>query len=208
MNFFAKKLGCLCILILLLGGCSNLKPSNYRIDYYTLEYDAPGFDFPTLPRVIRVERFQVAPLYNSNRIVYRKIPYARDTYFYHKWRANPGDLVTYFLTRDIRQSTVFKAVNTYETGLASSHIIEGMVDEFFEDDGRESWEAVLSVSITLVANDEPDLGKRVLFQKKYSQREACRQKNPQALAAAMSKAMAGISETIIKDIYKHLADTL
>jgi ABC-type uncharacterized transport system auxiliary subunit len=153
-----------------------------------------------------VERFQVAPIYDTTRIIYRKRPYTRDTYFYHKWQANPGDLVTYFLTRDIRQSSAFKAIRTAGTELRPSHIVAGMVDEFYEDDHQEYWEAVLTVSISVLKNNETDISEQVLFQKKYSRREPCSQKNPQALAKAMSKAMAGISEMIIKDIYAHLAN--
>ena len=206
MNPFGKNLVCLCFIIFMLAGCLNLKHPNYRTEYYTLEYEAPGMNCRTLPWVIGVQRLQVAPVYNTSRIVYRKEPYTRDSYFYHKWQANPGDLVTYFFMRDIRQSSAFKAIHTAGTELRPSHIVEGVVDEFYEDDHQEYWEAVLTVSITLLKNNEVDINKQVLFQKQYSRRETCSQKNPQALAKAMSKAMAGISEMIINDIYTHLAN--
>jgi ABC-type uncharacterized transport system auxiliary subunit len=206
MNDIRKKYFLLGLIVLLLGGCLSVKTPYQKIDYYTLEYDAPNIsNSHTLPLVVQVERFQVAPVYDTSKIIYRQRPYTRDAYTYHMWRANPGALVSYFLARDFQQSLVFKAVAAHNTGLLSTHILRGTVDEFYEHDGKDSWEAVLAVSITLMVNNESDISNRILFQKSYSTRKACRQKNPRALAAAMSEAMANISESIITDIYNFLA---
>jgi len=75
------------------------------------------------------------------------------------------------------------------------------VDEFFELDAIESWNAVLSITITLMAANEPDVSKSVLFQKSYRVKKMCKHKNPQGLAQAMSLAMGEISREVIKDIY-------
>jgi len=207
MNTSARRCLLLCFFVLLISGCLSIKHPYKKIDYYTLEYDSPQMThLEPLPLVLRVERFQVAPVYDTNRIIYRKKPFARDPYSYHMWRGNPGNLVSYFLERDLRQSKAFKSVITHDGSLISSHVIEGVVDEFYEHDGNNSWEAVLSVSITLMAKNEPDISKKILLQKKYSARETCRQKNPQALAEAMSKAMAKLSASIIADVYNSLAD--
>ncbi|MBI4619690.1 MAG: membrane integrity-associated transporter subunit PqiC [Desulfobacterales bacterium] len=194
------------LLTLFIGGCLGIKKPIRKIDYYTLEYDPPKvMEFSSLPFVIRIDRFSVAPLYNSNRIVYREKQFKRDTYNYHKWHANPGDLVTYFLARDMRQSSLFKGVIVLNSRMSSSHIIEGTVDEFFEQDNKDLWEGVLSVNIALMTENEPDISRSILFQKRYSVREPCRQKNPRALAEAMSRAMSRISGMIISDVYGCLA---
>jgi len=39
-------------------------------------------------------------------------------------------------------------------------------------DAEERWESILSMSITLMAENEPDSSKRVLFQKNYHVRES------------------------------------
>jgi cholesterol transport system auxiliary component len=206
MIYTRKILYVLISLVLVVPGCLGIKKPAMKIDYYTLEYDSPQLDFKArLPFVIRIERFQVAPVYNSNRIIYSEQKFKRAAYNYHRWRSGPGDLVTYFLARDMRKSDLFKAVLTYDTAFSSSHAIEGIVDEFYERDGEDGlWEAVIAASITLVSEDEPDISKRVLFQKKYSQKEKCEQKTPPALAKAMSKAMKKISENITADIYNRL----
>jgi ABC-type uncharacterized transport system auxiliary subunit len=204
----SKILFCLIVVIFIFGGCLGPKHPDKKIDYYTLEYASPVAKGVTpLPVIIRVGPFQVTPLYNSEKIVFSEKPFQRDAYTYHRWRANPGDLVTYLLTRDLKQSAIFRAVFAVENPLSNTHAIEGTVEEFFENDTKNSWEAVLGLSITLIAANEPDITKRILFQKKYLEREACRQKNPRALAEAMSMAMARMTETIITDIYEHLAES-
>ncbi len=187
-------------------GCpGNTKP-NKKIDFYTLEYDSPKISNSNpLPIVIQIDRFQVTPLYDSKRISYSETPFTIDTFKYHKWQADPGELVTYFLARDLKQSSLFKAVFTLDSNSPSSHRLSGIVDEFYEQDRSDLWEAVLTVSITLITEDEQDLSKRILMQKKYNSREECKYKNPRAIAEAMSRAMAKVSKMIITDIYNRIS---
>ena len=208
MNYSKKIIYLIILSALLVCGCLNLtqKP-NKKINYYTLEYDSPETaSLKSLPFVIYVERFNVAPLYDSNRIIYSEKKFIRDAYIYHKWIANPGDLVSYYLTRDIKRSSLFSTAFSSNSNYSSTHIIDGTVDEFFEQDGDKIWKAVLSISITLISKKEQDISKSVLMQKRYSAIEPCSRKNPQALAEAMSKAMAKISDRIIRDVYKCIED--
>ena len=166
-----------------LCGCFPGAQNKSRIDYYVLEYEPPSDqDLERLSAVIRLERFSVAPPYNTSRIVYRQNAYERDTYNYHRWRAHPGDMVSYFLARDFREAGVFQAVLPHDSRFSASCVLEGAVEEFYERDGPETWEAVLGVSITLIAEQEPDVSRRVLFQESYSEQEACSRKNPVGLS--------------------------
>jgi hypothetical protein len=79
------------------------------------------------------------------------------------------------------------------------------VDEFLESDSENGWQAVLALSISLMAPDEPDVTQKIIFQKTYRFSKPCRQKNPGALAEAMSLAMSEASAKIINDVYEHLA---
>jgi len=205
MDLYKKMFFLFMVIPLLLGACLNLKQPSHKIEFYTFEYDPPQIaNLKPLPFVIRLERFRVAPEYDSTRIIYRDKSFKRNPYNYFRWRANPGELVTSFLGRDIKHSGLFKAVLSYESRLPSSHLVEGSVDEFFEWDTQRRWEAVLSVSIALMAENEPDRNKRIIFQKNYHVREPCKEKNPQALVEAMSKAMSKISKEIIESLYAYL----
>jgi cholesterol transport system auxiliary component len=194
---------------LFLTACLDLKQPRNKIEYYTLEYDPPSAgDRQILPWAIRVAQFSVSPVYNSNRIVYRDKAFKRQTYAYYMWRANPGDLVSYFLSRDMKHSGLFKAVLTQGSNLPTSYLVEGSVDEFYELDEKNAWKAVLSVSVAVMDETELDLSKKILFQKIYRSTRPCHQKNPRALAQAMSQAMLEVSEKIINDSYDYMASKI
>ena len=193
------------LLFLGINGCVTSPQPPPKTDYYTLEYDPVTTDLPgPVQSIIRVERFQVAPFYNTTNIIYKEASFKRNAYHYHKWRANPGDLVTYFLARDLRETGLFNGVFILSSKYPASHIIDGTLDQFYQESIDNSWQAVLSVNITFMADYEPDISKRILFQKEYTSKKQCEQKNPKALAEAMSQAMAEISKAIIKDIHHSL----
>lgn len=196
------------MMALIVAGCSGLQQPVRKIAYYTLEYQPVSAEAPSpLPVALQIDKFQVSPAYNANRMVYSEGPFKRNAYTYHKWRANPGDLVTYFLTRDLRKSSRFTSVFSLRSRLTASHTLEGTVDEFYEHDESDAWHAILALDITLIKNKEPDISKRVIFQKQYRETQRCAQKHPRALAEAMSKAMGIVSQKIAYDVSRHLADT-
>lgn len=193
------------VLALLLGSCFRSGKPADQVEHYVLEYDVPRIEgLSPLPVVVRIERFSVAPPYNSGRIIYRENAYKRESYNYHRWRANPGDQVTNFLGRDFRETGLFKAVLHHESRFSASCVLEGAVEEFYERDSENAWEAVLGVSVTLIADKEPDISKRILFQGSYREKEQCTRKNPRALSEAMSRAMSRVSRRIIEDVHKTL----
>jgi cholesterol transport system auxiliary component len=194
------------LVLLCCCACSSLKQPGQKIDYYTPEYDPPQVQGLTvLPFVLRVERFSVSPLYNTHQIIYRDRSFKREAYPYEKWRAGPGDLVTYYLARDFKHAGLFKSVAPYESKVDPSLIMEGSVDEFFEWDSEEGWKAVLTVSTILLRHPEPDLSKRIVFQKTFHATKPCKKRNVAALSEAMSEAMAEVSAQVIRTTYQHLA---
>ena len=188
-----------------LSSCVSLSKPSPTIVQYTLHYDPPSnTKGKTLAVVLKVERFYVAPEFNTYQMVYGEGAFKRNVYHYHQWRSNPGDLVTYALIRDLRNSGSFAAVLPRESPIPPTHILEGMVDQFYEKDGSMTCDAVLSMSITLLVQGEPDITKRILLQKSYQETEPCDRRNLDALAKAMSHAMRRVSGKIIKDLRTHL----
>lgn len=184
------------------GGWSRPSP---KIEYFSLEYGPPAVErLDPLPLVLKVARFSAAPLYDTRQIIYREKPFSRDAYVYHRWRSSPADLVTYFLSRDLKQSSLFSGVLPHDSGRQGRFELEGSVDEFLESDLENGWEAVLAFSVTLMESNQPDVSKRVLLQKTYHTRKGCAQKNPRALADAMSRAMADLSAMVTMDVYNAL----
>lgn len=186
--------------------CSSFKQSPQQVDYYTLEYEPPPVQgITTLPFVLKVDRFSVSPMYNTLQIIYRDRSFRREAYPYERWRANPGDLVTYYLSRDFKSLGMFKAVAPYDSRVEPSLVMEGSVDEFFEWDSEDGWKAVLTVTTVLLSHPEPDVSKRIIFQRTFHAEKPCRKKNVVSLSEAMSEAMAEVSAQVIRTTYQHLA---
>jgi len=199
----AFNISIILLILFSITGCMKLSMGNKNISFYSLEYDPPQLESaPSLSAIIRIERFRVFPLYDSTKMIYREKAFKRDAYIFHKWWANPPDLVSYFLARDFRQSERFNAVFSPDQSFPASHLIDGMIEEFFEEDDVNAWYAILSLNISLIKEKEPDVSKRILMQKKYAIKEPCIEKTPIAFAQAMSRAMAKASEQIIRDSYE------
>ena len=113
-------------------------------------------------------------------------------------------MVADFLRRDLQRSGLFKAVLPGDSMFPATCVLEGTVEDFYQSEEAHAWEVVLGISVTLVIEGEPDISKRVIFQKTYRGKEICGEKSPGALAPAMSKVMARVSEEIMADAYDHL----
>jgi ABC-type uncharacterized transport system auxiliary subunit len=207
MKWFNKFFFLFLSLPILFGACVSLKQPVNKIEYYTLEYPPPKIKtLHPLPHVIRMDRFTVAPPYNTSQIIYRDQSFKRNAYVYYRWQTNPGATVTTLLKRDIKNSGLFKAVLNPGSRFSSQYMIEGTVDEFFEWDAQNAWKAILTVSIILTEKNKNDIKNRILYQKTYRKAEICQQKKPKAVAEAMSQALSKISEEMIIDVYDCLKE--
>lgn len=202
----------LLVLLFLAAGCAGTKGAAVAFDYYTLEYDtALKKEVPPekmLPVVLRVDRFAAAPEYETDRMVYRDATNRRSVYYYHKWRAVPADLVTFFLRRDLAESGWFAGVLGPESGSANTHVLDGTVEEFLEWDNETSCEAVITVNVALLDPRETDATKHVLLQQRFTARKECEARRPVFVARAMSGAMAQLSLEIGAALHEVLQNNI
>jgi cholesterol transport system auxiliary component len=186
-------------LALLSWGCG--KPP-VMANKYLLEYPSPAVQGQPLPVAVTVARFAVAQTYNSTAMVYRPNPYQSETYNYNRWRVNPGYLVTDYLVRDFRNSRLFKAVFGPDSANKSRYVLEGGVAEIQEVDEADGWKAALALNVTLLDLSQPEITKRVVFQRDYRAAEPLLEQTPKSLAQGMSRAMEKLSARIITDTYQ------
>jgi cholesterol transport system auxiliary component len=185
-------------LALLPAGCGKPPVTVYK---HLLEYPSPELSrLPQAPEGLKVELFSVAQAFNSPAMIYRPNSFQSEAYRYHRWRVNPGQMVTDFLLRDLRQSRAFAAVFGYDRPVKTRFLLEGAVEEFQEVNAGENWSAALAVNITLLDTTQEEITQRVLFQKNYRSEEPIIDRTPLGLAAAMSRALEKLSGNIITDI--------
>jgi ABC-type uncharacterized transport system auxiliary subunit len=189
------------ILALLLSGCGAARTKAPDTRYYTLEYDPPAVSGEPVRAVVNLDRFGVAPEYNTAKIVYRDLSFGRQEYHYHQWRSAPQVLAADYLRRDMQASGLFLAVSGPGSALPATHRIEGMVEEWLEVDGQDRWLATAELTVTLLdlrAASAPDM---VLFQRTYRGSEPSAKKNPGSVVEAMSRVMRELSGRIIADVH-------
>ena len=191
---------------LVLAACG--KPPNL-INRYVLDYPPPMVARLTpLDTAIKVELFAVDESINRPEMVYKVNPYKTGVYQYNRWRTDPGYLATDFLTRDLRDSRLFKAVFSYDNSSKARFHLEGGVVDFQENDAPGPWQAALTLNITLLDTDQENVGARVMFQRNYQARVIMPARTPQGLAEGMSSAMEQVSKKIIDDVYRAVKQRL
>ncbi len=192
----------------LIAGCFGRTKPPYVIDQYTLDYvseTAAGGPAP-FDELIRVERFSVAPAYNTTAMVIKTRPYRYDTYNYSRWRVNPADMVSGFVLRDLTGAGLFKGTySSYDSDL-SRYILDGHVEEFCESTESSPDRALLSLRLTLLDTAQKNPVEQVVFQKQYTHSVPIEDSSPDGLAAGLSEAMKKLSGQIINDIRLALQD--
>lgn len=194
------RLIALAILVLALTGCGAARTAAPDTRYYTLEYAPPAVSGERAQAVVSVSRFGVAPEYNTAKIVYRDLSFGRQEYHYHQWRSAPQILAADYLRRDLQASGLFLAVAGTGSSLPATHRIEGMVEQWMEVDGQDSWLATIELTVTLVDLRAGAMPDAVLFQRTYRGSEPSAKKNPGSVVEAMSRVMRTLSGRIISDV--------
>lgn len=196
----------LVLFIVLLMGCSSTRSTLPDTRYYTLEYTTPQVNGSTMPVVVSIHRFGVAPEFNTSKMIYRDLSFGRQEYNYHRWRATPQVLVMDYLRRDMLSTGLFLAVNGPGSSLRADYLVEGIVEEWMEVDEDEGWLAAAELTITLIDLQTQKIPDLVLFQRQFKESEPCLKKNPDSVAAAMSRVMQRLAQRIITDIHQTIAE--
>ncbi len=191
---------------LCLAACG--KPPNL-INRFVLDYPPPvTARLAPLDTALKVGTFSVDQSINRPEMVYKVNPVKTGVYQYNRWRTDPGYLATDYLTRDLRDAKMFKAVFSSDNSAKARFHIEGGVVDFQENNTPEPWHAALTLNITLLDTDQENIADKVMFQRTYKTEEVMPSRTPQGLAEAMSTAMGQVSKKIIDDVYRAIKQRL
>jgi ABC-type uncharacterized transport system auxiliary subunit len=200
-----RRIGLLLLAILFVTGCGG--KSTYVVQQYLLDYSPPApAGLAKANEVIRVEPFSTAQAFAGTAMFYRPSSFELSSYSRERWRVIPGDMVTDFLLRDLRNAGMFTAVLAYEDPGEGRYVVTGTVAEFLEVDGSGGPMARLSVDATLLDTTEREITKRVVFQKTYTVEEAMKDKSARSLAESMSGAMKKFSGELMADIHRAMGN--
>jgi ABC-type uncharacterized transport system auxiliary subunit len=199
-----KGIGIL-LLSILLSGCLGGTGKTPFIRQYVLEYPPPQrLGRPAVEAMVRVERFAADRMFMGQAMLYRQDPFLREAYPLHHWRVSPGDMVTEYLRRDLREAGLFLAVLAERDAEEVRFSLTGGVEEFLESSEGSNRKALLAATVTLLDLSRKETASLVVFQKTYRLEAPMAGEGAAELAAAMSRAMSDLSRQVIADIVSAL----
>lgn len=195
-----------CAALLLLGGlvagCFHLSQPSPDIREYHLSYEPPTIAGQPLPVTLRIASLGVAAMYDRQQVVYGTDAYSGGTYYYARWSTNPSAMLADLLARDFVDSHLYTAVQRGPSTVPNDYELSGEIEEIQEHTGASGCTARLRLRVLLARMRA--VASPVVLQTSVAAEEACGC-NPRALAEAMSKAMARISEQVQKAVYEAIA---
>jgi len=166
-----------------LSACS-LASQTPEMRYYTLAVTAAPS--APLPAPLRVGAFSVDEPYASARLAYRTSPYLLEYYTYHRWAAEPRLMVP-IATRDYVERAAV-------TGTGAPLDLTGHVRRVEEVDGASGWSAALALDLRIAR------GGAAVLERSYAETEPAASRSPEAVVAALSRALHRILDRALADI--------
>jgi ABC-type uncharacterized transport system auxiliary subunit len=185
------------VMALLLAGTSGCGSTpkeikHYRLDLAPSQAEVPAGDKP----VLGIESFTTDAAYDEPQIVYRTSPYQLNYYYYHRWAATPGLLLTDALRRGYAATGRFGSVTAGQMG-RSDLILSGHIAAIEEVDvSEERWLARVVLELRLRDARTGDL----LWSEVVEEQEPLEERTPAGLAEAMSSAVTRIVEATAAEI--------
>lgn len=144
----------------------------YLIDYpVSMESDKSK---PVHQVVLGVARFEAAPLYKEERLVYRDSPYEGKYYHYHRWIASPEAMITEKVIEQFRASNLFEQVVAFPKFSQVEFILLGTIMALEEWDEGDKWYARVQISYELVKNAT----NQIVWQKTIEKKNIVPHKSP------------------------------
>lgn len=200
----AAKLGVAAALLGAAASCGSIPKTHY----YTLEIPPPPSVVNPHPRstqVLGIERFRAPEVLRDDRIVYYESLTQMNFYEYHRWAAEPADLVAEAVARRLRRAELFADVRKLPARVPVDYILRGHVLNFEEVDEPEAVKGRVALELSLVrASDQSVLwaGTRL------AEHPATRKGVPgvvEALNAASEQVLDGLLRDLTAQLEQELA---
>jgi uncharacterized lipoprotein YmbA len=175
---------------LIATACASVRTSP-EIRYYVLA--VTNDNARALPAPVRVDVFSIDDPYATRQLAYRASPYRLAYYNYHRWAGSPEGVVAAAVRDYLEQGGAEVEGAPFE--------ISARVRRLEEVDDDEGWSGALTIDFTV-----HQAGALVL-ERAYSETEPAAERNPEAVVAALSRALNTILHTLVGDLADVHANT-
>ncbi len=196
---------------LILCGCISLKDKYPAITYYKFEQGPkPAFKIDTLAGTLQIRDFTVNSSYDTDHLLAKYgTPPKIKKYYYNRWIANPGDLVTnFFVDRFSILSPFSGGVIKSASVLLPDYILEGQVINLIgvngEDDEPGENSVAIGIKITLVERAGTSAKRTIIISKVYELNVDRDDSSAESMAAAFGQGLTQIADMLLSDMQEIL----
>ncbi|MFW5968731.1 MAG: ABC-type transport auxiliary lipoprotein family protein [Persicimonas sp.] len=175
------------LLVPVMHGCrSTPETVHYRLDLDVDQVEQTESDRPALA----LEQLSVDAAYDETQIAYRSSPYKLERYYYHRWAAPPGLLLTDAMREAYSATGRFRSVTSGSVA-RSDMVLSGQVVALEEIDVTdEEWQGRIVLELRLRDAVTGDL----LWSETIEKRRDLDDRSPAGLAAALSESIGDVVE--------------
>jgi cholesterol transport system auxiliary component len=151
------------------------------------------------PLWLKMGSFSVATPFDGKSLVYRVGEQRYEKDFYNAYIATPGNMIANASRQWLDQSGIFRITVAQGTSFFPYYTLQATVDELYGD-YRSKPEAVVSVQFFLTVTN-PNLPDPLITAKRYTQRIALANNQPQTLVLGQQQALAAILQQLESDLF-------
>jgi ABC-type uncharacterized transport system auxiliary subunit len=186
-------------ILVLTMGCA-LRTSQV-VSYYGLDYPPPSraSDAP-IGDTLMVYQFLLDPSVDPSYLVVSRPQGTEKSAMLHRWKDNPADMIAELTVRDLERSGLFQHAVDQFSNLPYRFALEGTIRKLqgVMKDGKIF--ATVEVEAVLVDFEARGGGEKRVLAKAYQTAVPSESSSPDAIVAALNKAMAEISAQLRNDI--------
>ncbi|UCE04905.1 MAG: membrane integrity-associated transporter subunit PqiC [bacterium] len=193
----SRKLYIIFIATFIFFQCSGSIP---EMHYYLIDYPiSMKSDNSELVHqiVLGVKRFEAAPLYREERLVYRDSPYEGKYYHYHRWIATPEEMITEKVIEQLSASKLFEQVVAFPKFSQVEYVLMGTIKALEEWDEDDKWYARVQISYELMKN----ASNQIVWQKTIEKKNIVPHKSPAEVVKAINLGV----QQCVAECEQHLA---
>lgn len=157
---------CAILIMLLFLRCGGRIPDMH---YYLIDFpitQPPGNHAPAHNITLGVMRFDAAPLYQEERLVYRDSPYEGKYYHYHRWVSQPAQMITDKTIEQLRAANLFALVVPFPKYSQIDYLLQGTIRALEEWDEGDQWYARVQIAFELTDRTSQQLTWHTVIEQK------------------------------------------
>jgi len=184
----------------LLFDCSSIPETHYYLLDYPIDHAVIN-ENPKHNLTLGVLKFEVDPLYDQDKIVYRESLYEGKFYNYHRWISPPADIITQKIIEHIGASNLFMKVDLFPSHAKPDFLLRGKIKAFEEWDQNNQWFSHVNIMFELIDFQQEN----VVWKEHVDVKNPVAEKKPLQLVESINETLKQCVEHALENIDNSLS---